>query len=111
MTKPVASAALDFRPIAHLFRDAAEVIASSDGVPVSQILRPTGRAAKRLRHVAAYLVVTTAGVPTNRLSRAVGVSRCAIRHGLAAVEDMRDAPEIDARLSRLEDAFSQRIAA
>lgn len=86
-------------------RSAALVVAQADGVPVGQVLHPGGfgRPAQRRRHLAAYLAHVALGVPKKRLASAFGITPRAVRQGLSHIEDQRDCPAADARISQLED--------
>lgn len=49
-----------------------------------------------------YLAVVAGGVPARSIARAAGLSHTAVNKLLRRVENRRDHPEVDDRLSRLE---------
>lgn len=88
------------------YRRAAAVVAREHGLPVAQVLHPKGRAARQARHAAAYLAHVRHGLSTYQLAAVAGVTRRALRVALAACEDARDNPDIDRRLTTLEERLT-----
>lgn len=66
---------------------------------------PGGHLAMQVRREAAYLTVTGQGVAAAELARVIGVSRQAVSRLVQDVEEAREDPAIDRRLTALEKAF------
>lgn len=80
----------------------------AEGVAPERLVQPTrgGADAVEARHLAIYLAHVTLGLDLNRLSRAFRRDRASLRHALRRVEDLRDDPIFDRRLSGLETVLA-----
>lgn len=72
----------------------------ADGLARDLLALATGVAAARDEGI--YLAVIAGGVPARAVARAAGLSHTAVNKLLRRVENRRDHPEVDDRLSRLE---------
>lgn len=87
------------------YRRAAAVVARAHGLPVAQVLHPKGRTARAARMRAVYLTVIS-GVSARAVARHCAVPWTTVRRHLRLVEDARDNPDIDRRLSTLEERLA-----
>lgn len=93
-------------PPVAAFHRAADVVSIEAGIPVADIVNPTGRAARRARRTALYLVAVAADHGCRSVARVTGLSHVAVIKALRAVEDMRDDADFDRHLSTLEEAMA-----
>ena len=85
------------------------VVAFATGVPAREIASPTrARAPAALaRQIAMYLAHVVHGWPMSRVAVAFGRDRTTASHACHRIEDMRDDPTFDARLSAMEACLRQ----
>lgn len=83
---------------------AVELASTAYGVPASELMAPTRRARQvaSARQVAMYLVCVSAGLGMTQTGRLMGRHRTTVRHAVRIVEDSRDDPDADRRVSALE---------
>lgn len=103
--RPGHSAARD--PVA--FADArlkvvVALVAWAEAVPLDALFRPTrsDAPAADARHLALYLAHVMLGLDMTRLGAAFGRDRASVRHALRRIEQRRDDPLFDAKVSALE---------
>jgi chromosomal replication initiation ATPase DnaA len=68
--------------------------------------RSTATAA-RARHMAIYLAHIALSWPLSRVATAFSRDRTTVSHAVHVIEDLRDDPDFDDRLTRLEDCVRQ----
>ena len=90
----------------ELYVAAARIVAREYRLPVDAVLMPVGWEARRARHVALYLAHVGARVSMKALTRITGIERHTLRDSVRSLEDRRDDPAFDARLTRLEEALA-----
>lgn len=61
------------------------------------------------RQISMYLMSTALGISMTEIGKVFRRDRTTIGHACALVEDMRDDPEFDARLSRMEEVIGRLI--
>lgn len=88
------------------YRRAAAVAAREHGLSVAQVLHPKGRAARHARRLATYLAHVRHGLSQYQLTAVAGISRRGVQIALASCEDARDNPDIDRRLTTLEERLA-----
>lgn len=90
---------------AEAAKKAIGIVARAFRVPPTTLVAETrgGRSIVLARQLAAYLcAVSLGGVSATRTARAMRLHRSTIDHALRAIEDRRDDPVFDERLSRME---------
>lgn len=93
------------RPAATFLR-AAAVVANDVGLGVDEIISPRGWPAKRARQTAIYLTVVACNVARMQVARVAGVRLWTVQSALARLEDARDDPGVDRRLTQLEEVMA-----
>ena len=85
------------------------MVALATGVPAREIAAPTrARApAAQARQIAMYLAHVVHSWPMSRVAIAFGRDRTTASHACHRIEDMRDDPEFDAKLSAMEACLRQ----
>jgi len=85
-------------------------VAAARGVPTRQLLSPNrGEADVALaRQLAMYLMHVVLGRLYQDAGRFFGRDRTTVSHACAVIEDLRDDPEFDAEVSRLERRLTMR---
>jgi chromosomal replication initiation ATPase DnaA len=80
------------------------LVAWAEAVPVDALLQPSrgDQPIADARHLAIYLAHVMIGVDMTRLGRSFGRDRASVRHALRRIEQRRDEPLFDARVSALE---------
>jgi hypothetical protein len=93
------------------FLHVATVVSEVTGVAFGDLVQPDrhGRPNRRLnspigiaRHFTVYLTVVGCGVRQGSLARALGRHRRRVLESCRAIEELRDKPQIDALLDRME---------
>lgn len=81
-----------------------EIVAAVYGVPAGEVRAPTRRTVRvaNARQMAMYLVCVSAGLGMTRTGRLMGRDRTTVRHAVRIIEDSRDDPDADRRVSALE---------
>lgn len=103
--------------VAALCRLAAELAAAETGQPVEAVLSrvpgvgPGGRRFAAARALAMYLAHVRLGLPMRRVAAGFSRHPSTVAHACQRVEERREAPEWDRRITRLEEAAVARIAA
>jgi hypothetical protein len=87
----------------QIWRQAAQLVARADRVPVRDVLRPRGWPAKRRRMQALYLAHVAGGLSIRRVAHAAGVAWSSAHAAVQAIEDRRDDAELDRTLTALEE--------
>lgn len=104
-------------PINPRARDCALIAialtAAAFGVPVDELRARTRRQAPIAfaRQVAVYLTHTIAGFTLTDVARAFGRDRTTAAHACHVIEDRRDDPAFDARLTALEQGLKSTLIA
>jgi len=90
-----------------LLRVTSEIVALSfDLDPRKLVSRKRGSSAvSRARQVTAYLLHTTLSMPLTDIARELQKDRTTIGHACRMVEDLRDDPDFDDRISGLESTL------
>ncbi len=86
------------------------VVASASGLAVEQLVRPSGRAARRARLTAFYLAHTAARVPLKRIAWMAGVDKRAVQHANRLFEEARERADIDDGFTQLEETLDAIMA-
>lgn len=83
---------------------AQAVVAHAYGVPMDELCAGTRRDAETAfaRQVAMYLTHITYGLTLDEVANAFGRDRSTASHACHRIEDLRDDPRLDERLTRLE---------
>lgn len=92
------------------FRSLATLLAVEAGADPRQVLDAPEQGGKcqasTLRQRAIYLTVMCLDVPLSQAAKAAGVSKQAVSKALRRIEDQRDDPDFDGKLTRLENLLT-----
>jgi chromosomal replication initiation ATPase DnaA len=85
-----------------------KIIAAVRGIPLYDLLdRRRGIAPVcQARQLAMYLVYVTLSRPQEEVARIFDRQRSTVAHACHVIEDMREAPEIEAEIARIETCFA-----
>ena len=80
------------------------LVAWAESVAVDALFQPSrgDQPVADARHLAIYLAHVLMGIDMTRLGRTFGRDRASVRHALRRIEQRRDEPLFDARVSALE---------
>lgn len=90
---------------------ALSIVARAEGLPPDAIAMPRGWPARRARHLAFYLAHMVGGGTINGLARSAGVGVMTVHAAVVGIEEARDNRDVDARISALEEAYHDAVAA
>ncbi len=88
------------------YRRAAAIAAREHELSLMRVLRPKGRDARRARHQAIYIAHVMMGVSQRQVACAAGLALRAVQKAVGTLEDARDNPDIDRRLTTLEERLA-----
>jgi len=86
----------------------AELVATEYGVPLGMLFKPSRGVAPVAftRQIAMYLTHVVLGRPLTAIGEFYGRDRTTVSHACGLVEDLRDHPDFEERMCRLEDCIS-----